>query len=103
MSDQITVEDQIDPPGHDVVGGKRTSRLTTDGISRAPNRAMLRAVGFHDDDFERPMIGVANLFSTITPCNSHLDKLATAWAARASGRAAACRRSSALPQPATAS
>ncbi len=76
MSDQITVEDQIDPPVHDLVGGKRTSRLTTDGISRAPNRAMLRAVGFHDDDFERPMIGVANLFSTITPCNSHLDRLA---------------------------
>ncbi len=55
---------------------KPVSRTTTDGISRAPNRAMLRAVGFHDDDFDRPMIGVANLFSTITPCNSHLDRLA---------------------------
>jgi dihydroxy-acid dehydratase len=53
----------------------RISRLTTDGISRAPNRAMLRAVGFHDEDFERPMIGVASLFSTITPCNAHLDRL----------------------------
>ncbi len=41
-----------------------------------PNRAMLRAVGFHDDDFDRPMIGVANLFSDITPCNAHLDRLA---------------------------
>jgi dihydroxy-acid dehydratase len=52
------------------------SRLTTEGIGRAPNRAMLRAVGFLDDDFSRPMIGVASLFSEITPCNSHLDRLA---------------------------
>ncbi len=56
--------------------GKRRSRLTTEGIQRAPNRAMLRAVGFHDDDFDRPMIGVASLFSDITPCNAHLDRLA---------------------------
>ncbi len=52
------------------------SRLTTEGAGRAPNRAMLRAVGFHDDDFSRPMIGVASLFSEITPCNAHLDRLA---------------------------
>src|ERR1700722_9690490 len=55
---------------------KKTSRLTTEGMGRAPNRAMLRAVGFHDDDFSRPMIGVASLFSDITPCNAHLDRLA---------------------------
>jgi len=55
---------------------KRQSRITTEGINRAPNRAMLRAVGFTDDDFSRPMIGVASLFSEITPCNSHLDRLA---------------------------
>src|SRR5438067_2185554 len=54
----------------------RRSHLTTGGMGRAPNRAMLRAVGFLDDDFERPMIGVASLFSTITPCNAHLDRLA---------------------------
>jgi dihydroxy-acid dehydratase len=54
----------------------RTSRLTTAGPGRAPNRAMLRAVGFHDDDFDRPMVGVASLFSDITPCNAHLDRLA---------------------------
>jgi dihydroxy-acid dehydratase len=54
----------------------RTSRLTTEGPGRAPNRAMLRAVGFHDDDFHKPMIGVASLFSDITPCNAHLDRLA---------------------------
>jgi len=45
-------------------------------MGRAPNRAMLRGVGFHDDDFDRPMIGVASLFSDITPCNAHLDRLA---------------------------
>src|ERR1700688_2706361 len=54
----------------------QTSRRTTEGPGRAPNRAMLRAVGFHDDDFERPMVGVANLYSDITPCNAHLDRLA---------------------------
>jgi len=52
------------------------SRLTTEGMSRAPNRAMLRGVGFHDEDFTRPMVGVASLFSQITPCNAHLDRLA---------------------------
>src|SRR4030081_3415951 len=57
--------------------GNTTSRLTTEGAGRAPNRAMLRAVGFMDDDFERPMIGVANLHSDITPCNAHLNRLAT--------------------------
>src|SRR5439155_7532188 len=54
----------------------RTSQTTTEGVGRAPNRAMLRAVGFHDDDFSRPMIGVASLFSDITPCNAHLNRLA---------------------------
>jgi dihydroxy-acid dehydratase len=55
---------------------KRRSLTTTEGMGRAPNRAMLRAVGFHDDDFNRPMIGVANLHSDITPCNAHLNRLA---------------------------
>lgn len=54
---------------------KRKSLLTTGGPGRAPNRAMLRAVGFLDEDFDKPMIGVANLFSDITPCNAHLDRL----------------------------
>src|SRR5262249_56703619 len=49
--------------------------LTTGGPGRAPNRAMLRAVGFLDEDFDRPMIGVASLFSDITQCNAHLDRL----------------------------
>jgi dihydroxy-acid dehydratase len=54
----------------------RTSRLTTAGPGRAPNRAMLRAVGFLDEDFSRPVVGVASLYSDITPCNAHLDRLA---------------------------
>src|SRR5271168_4544686 len=58
------------------IDAKHTSRLTTEGMGRAPNRAMLRAVGFQDDDFDRPIIGVASLFSDITPCNAHLDRLA---------------------------
>jgi dihydroxy-acid dehydratase len=54
----------------------RKSLTTTGGDGRAPNRAMLRAVGFTDDDFNKPVIGVASLFSEITPCNAHLDRLA---------------------------
>lgn len=52
------------------------SRITTAGVERAPNRAMLRAVGFEDGDFEKPIIGVANGYSTITPCNLSLGDLA---------------------------
>jgi dihydroxy-acid dehydratase len=54
---------------------KRSDTITR-GIERAPNRAMLRAVGFGDDDFEKSIIGVANGYSTITPCNAGLDRLA---------------------------
>ena len=54
----------------------RTSLTTTAGPGRAPNRAMLRAVGFQDDDFDKPIVGVASLASDITPCNAHLDRLA---------------------------
>ncbi len=52
------------------------SRTITEGVQRAPNRAMLRAVGFGDDDFRKPIIGVANAYSTITPCNLGLQQLA---------------------------
>jgi dihydroxy-acid dehydratase len=51
------------------------SDLIKSGIERAPNRAMLRAVGFGDADFEKPIIGVANGYSNITPCNVGLDEL----------------------------
>lgn len=52
------------------------SRATTQGAERTPNRAMLRAVGFRDGDFDKPIVGVANGFSTITPCNKGLNELA---------------------------
>ena len=51
------------------------SDAVTQGIQRSPNRAMLRAVGFGDADFGKPIIGIANGYSTITPCNVGLDAL----------------------------
>src|SRR5881628_763391 len=52
------------------------SHTITQGVQRAPNRAMLRAVGFGDEDFAKPIVGVANAYSTLTPCNVGLDLLA---------------------------
>src|SRR5215216_4727879 len=52
------------------------SRTVTRGVERTPNRAMLRAVGFADEDFEKPIVGVANGYSTVTPCNAGLNVLA---------------------------
>ena len=52
------------------------SRFITQGDKRSPNRAMLRAVGFSDEDFQKPIIGVANGHSDLTPCNAGLGKLA---------------------------
>ncbi|HLT59227.1 MAG TPA: dihydroxy-acid dehydratase [Limnochordales bacterium] len=52
------------------------SIVISEGETRAPNRAMLRAVGFTDEDFKKPMIGVASTWSEVTPCNVHLDELA---------------------------
>src|ERR1700694_4813517 len=52
------------------------SGLITQGVQRSPNRAMLRAVGFEDSDFSKPIVGVANAYSTITPCNMGLNELA---------------------------
>jgi dihydroxy-acid dehydratase len=54
----------------------RRSQVVTQGVQRTPNRAMLRAVGFGDNDFTKPIVGIANGFSTITPCNMGLDGLA---------------------------
>lgn len=48
----------------------------SEGINRTPNRAMLRAVGFTDEDFKKPMVGVASTWSEVTPCNMHIDQLA---------------------------
>ncbi len=57
-------------------GLNRRSRTITDGDSRAPNRAMLRAVGFGDEDFGKPIVGLANGYSNITPCNAGIGELA---------------------------
>ncbi len=54
----------------------RKSRVITQGDRRSPNRAMLRAVGFNDNDFSKPIIGIANGQSDVTPCNAGLGKLA---------------------------
>src|SRR5436853_5593832 len=53
----------------------RRSKLITHGVARSPNRAMLRAVGFGDADFEKPIVGVANGHSTMNPCNAGIDPL----------------------------
>jgi len=52
------------------------SKRITEGVQRSPNRAMLRAVGFGDADFDKPIVGVASAYSTITPCNAGLNDLA---------------------------
>jgi dihydroxy-acid dehydratase len=60
---------------------RRYSRVVVDGDEQAPHRAMLRAVGFSDDDFRRPQIGIASTWAMTTPCNMHVDKLADEAAA----------------------
>ncbi len=54
----------------------RNNSKVFEGTLRAPNRAMLRAVGFSDEDFKKPLVGVASTWSEVTPCNIHIDKLA---------------------------
>ncbi|MDZ7643697.1 MAG: dihydroxy-acid dehydratase [Woeseiaceae bacterium] len=60
---------------------RRYSRVVVNGDEHTPSRAMLRAVGFEDDDFHRPQVGIASTWSMITPCNMHIDKLAQKAAA----------------------
>jgi dihydroxy-acid dehydratase len=67
------------------------SQAVTGGVQRAPNRAMLRAVGFGDSDFTKPILGIANGYSTITPCNMGLNELAM-------GATAAAQEAGAMPQ-----
>jgi dihydroxy-acid dehydratase len=55
---------------------QRRSRIITEGTARTPNRAMLRAMGYTDADFDKPIVGIANGYSTITPCNMGLNRLA---------------------------
>ncbi|WP_448627288.1 dihydroxy-acid dehydratase [Geodermatophilus sp. URMC 64] len=69
-----SVEDR--PTSTQTADLKPRSREVTDGITRAPQRAMLRAVGMGDDDWDKPQIGVASSWNEITPCNLSLDRLA---------------------------
>jgi len=73
------------------MSGNLRSKIVTHGVQRSPNRAMLRAVGFGDKDFDKPIVGVANAHSTITPCNMGIGALA----ARAE---AALKKAGAMPQ-----
>ena len=69
----------------------RRSKTVTQGVQRSPNRAMLRAVGFGDNDFDKPIVAIANAHSTITPCNMGIGALA----ARAE---TALKQAGAMPQ-----
>ncbi|UJP04575.1 MAG: dihydroxy-acid dehydratase [Nitrosomonas sp.] len=69
----------------------KRSQAITQGVQHAPSRAMLRAVGFSDGDFDKPIVGVANGYSTITPCNKGLNDLSTK-------AEAALRKAGAMPQ-----
>jgi dihydroxy-acid dehydratase len=69
----------------------RRSRHVTEGVARSPNRSMYYAMGYREEDFDKPMVGVANAHSTITPCNAGLQKLADA-------AVAAVREAGANPQ-----
>ena len=64
----MTKKKDIDP--------RKYSRVVVDGLAQAPSRAMLRAVGFKEEDFAKPQIGVASTWSMVTPCNMHINELA---------------------------
>ncbi len=81
---------------------KLRSFTITQGIARSPNRAMLRAVGFQDADFDKPIVGVANGHSTMNPCNAGIQPLVDRAIAALEARAR-CRRCSASPPSPTAS
>ena len=59
------------------VDARQYSRLEVDGAKQTPSRAMLRAVGFQDADFQKPQIGVASTWASLTPCNMHINELAS--------------------------
>ena len=55
---------------------RKFSSIIVDGVAQAPSRAMLHAVGFDDDDFKKPQVGIASTWSMVTPCNMHINRLA---------------------------
>ena len=70
---------------------KLRSFMITQGVERSPNRSMLRAIGYRDEDFDKPIVGIANGHSTMNPCNAGIQPLADA-------ADAAARRAGAMPQ-----
>src|SRR6478752_2152345 len=70
---------------------KYRSSTITQGVPRSPNRSMLRAIGYKDEDFEKPIVGIANGHSTMNPCNAGIQPLADA-------AEAAARKAGAMPQ-----
>src|ERR1700689_1345824 len=76
------------PKKSNSVDSRRYSRLVVDGIKQTPSRAMLRAVGFSDADFDKPQVGIASTWSNLTPCNMHIDGLARLAAQGVEGQGA---------------
>ena len=75
---------ETDPPmSASKIPLRQHSSVVVDGPDRAPNRSMLRAVGFKDEDFKKSVIGIASTWSMVTPCNMHIDQLAREAAAGA--------------------
>ncbi|WP_334172872.1 dihydroxy-acid dehydratase [Sinomonas sp.] len=74
----MTEQSQTSPAPREGVDIKPRSRVVTDGIHAAPARGMLRAVGFGDEDFAKPQVGIASSWNEITPCNLSLERLAKA-------------------------
>jgi dihydroxy-acid dehydratase len=64
------------PKKSNSVDPRHYSRVVVDGLKQTPSRAMLRAVGFVDADFDKPQVGIASTWSNLTPCNMHIDELA---------------------------
>ena len=54
---------------------RKYSSIIVDGVEQAPSRAMLRAVGFEEEDFSKPQVGIASTWSMVTPCYMNIDKL----------------------------
>ena len=80
----------------------RRSKHITQGVARSPNRSMYYALGYKEEDFDKPMIGIANGHSTITPCNAGLQRLARRRHRSDQEVGRATRRSSARPRSPTA-
>ena len=76
---------------------RHTSHILTDGPGRAPARAMLKAVGFTDEDLSRPLVGVANTWIEVMPCNYHLRRLSER--VKAGIRSAGAHRSNTIRSP----